>query len=107
MIGQVTCGYTKQLFKVRAMTIDEIRALRPDQRVKFLAHDGTMRELKINGRIRTWKRDPDRIEVPVKYGMYEYATFDQYTAPKRLVVVEEQVKPVRGEFNGNGFKLRS
>lgn len=28
------------------------------------------RRVKVNGAVRTWKRDANRIEVPVKYGMY-------------------------------------
>lgn len=33
---------------------------------------GNWRTVKVNGAVRTWKRDPQRIEVPCKYGMYEY-----------------------------------
>jgi hypothetical protein len=33
------------------------------------------REMKINGKVRRWKRDPDRVEIPTKYGLYEYFTF--------------------------------
>ena len=41
----------------------------------FRSTDGTARQAKVNGAVRTWKRDANRIEVPVKYGMYEYGTF--------------------------------
>lgn len=41
----------------------------------FRALDGSARQCKVNGKVRTWKRDPNRIEVPVKYGLYEYGTF--------------------------------
>jgi hypothetical protein len=34
----------------------------------------TARQVKVNGAVRTWKRDPNRIEVPCKYGLYEYFT---------------------------------
>jgi hypothetical protein len=37
--------------------------------------DGTARQAKVNGAVRRWKRDCNRIEVPIKYGMYEYAVF--------------------------------
>ena len=36
---------------------------------------GQSRTVKVNGKVRTWKRDPNRIEVPYKYGLYEYGTF--------------------------------
>lgn len=43
--------------------------------ITFLSTDGTARTAKVNGAVRTWKRDANRVEVPVKYGMYEYGTF--------------------------------
>jgi hypothetical protein len=39
----------------------------------FRANDGMARQCKVNGAVRRWKRDLTRIEIPVKYGMYEYA----------------------------------
>lgn len=33
-----------------------------------------------NGATRTWKRDPERFEVPIKHGMYQYATIDAHNA---------------------------
>lgn len=33
---------------------------------------------RLNGRVRTWKTDPDRIEIPCKHGMREYFTFTQH-----------------------------
>ena len=43
--------------------------------IHFKSIDGTARHAKVNGAVRTWKRDPNRVEVPVKYGLYEYGTF--------------------------------
>lgn len=37
-------------------------------------HDNKARRVKVNGAVRLWKRDPNRIEVPCKYGLYEYFT---------------------------------
>ena len=36
--------------------------------------DGTSQRWKVNGKVKTWKRDPSRIEVPVRHGMYDYDT---------------------------------
>ena len=41
----------------------------------FVSIRGDARQCKVNGAIRTWKRDPNRVEVPMKYGFYEYGTF--------------------------------
>jgi hypothetical protein len=44
--------------------------------VWFVTINGDAREAKVNGKVRTWKRDTRRVELPIKYGMYEYGTFD-------------------------------
>jgi hypothetical protein len=41
---------------------------------RFNNADGSPARYKVNGKVRTWKRSPDRIEVPVKRGLYEYGT---------------------------------
>jgi len=63
-----------QRAKYRRMTLDEAKRLRPGARVPFHANDDTARVLTINGQPKTWKRDPGHVEVPIKYGMYVYAT---------------------------------
>lgn len=35
---------------------------------------GQALRVRVNGQVRTWKRDKARIEVPVKWGMWECAT---------------------------------
>lgn len=88
----VTDGYdrnkVKRRYVVRTMTLDEVKALQGGQQVKFLDNHGMLRDIRINGRVRTWKRDAERVEVPVKYGFREYATFDTAEALRRFVVVE-------------------
>jgi len=32
--------------------------------------DGTPKRFRVNGAVKTWKRDPDRIRVPLKHGLY-------------------------------------
>jgi len=33
--------------------------------------DGTPKRFRVNGAVKTWKRDPDRIRVPLKHGLYD------------------------------------
>ena len=40
--------------------------------------DGTPMRWKVNGKIKTWKRDSSRIKVPVKRGLYEYGYITEY-----------------------------
>ena len=58
----------------RYMTPDEARDLQYGQHIYLLLRGGRVGQVKVNGEPKTWKRDASRLEVPVKYGMYEYAT---------------------------------
>jgi hypothetical protein len=44
-----------------------------------------------NGKTKTWKRDPDRFRIPVKYGMrgYGYITYEQLCNNPNLVHTSE------------------
>lgn len=37
------------------------------------ADNCTPKRWRVNGQVKTWKRDPDRIQIPVKYGLYDHA----------------------------------
>ena len=60
------------------MNLKQAKALKQGDlvwHVKGKNADGTAMRAKVTS-IKTWKRDLDRIEVHVKRGLYEYATFD-------------------------------
>lgn len=46
--------------------------------VWFVSTSGDARQAKVNGKVRRWKLDRARIEIPLKYGLYEYYTMDRY-----------------------------
>ena len=72
-------GYDKrknaEQITVRPMTFEEASALSYGSHVSFVGREGTLRTVKVNGQPKRWKRDASRIEIPVKYGLYEYTTF--------------------------------
>lgn len=77
----------------RAMTIEEAKALNGWGTIPFLDNAGKVRECRLNGAVKTWKRDPSRIEVPVKYGLYECVRLtgkSDGTMERLLVRVEEE-----------------
>jgi len=94
-------GYARQsgdpeTFLYRPMTIEEAKLLQYGDHCPFMDKNGNARNIKINGAPKTWKRSPNRVEVPAKYGMYEYATFEsrddgtmrtEYNGPMLLVRV--------------------
>lgn len=34
--------------------------------------DGTPQRWRVNGKPKTWKRSPERVEIPLKCGLYDY-----------------------------------
>lgn len=70
----------------RAMTEPEVRALRSGQSVSLVLNNGRVGSVRLNGKVRTWKRDATRLEIPIKYGLYEFATFSLSEALARFVV---------------------
>jgi hypothetical protein len=63
---------TPEVSTYRAMTVEEAKGLRYGQTVWFLANSGTARQAKVNGAPKTWKKDSARVEVPLKYGLYDF-----------------------------------
>jgi len=47
---------------------------------KLRNNDGTPLRAKVTGKVKTWKRDPLRFEIPFKYGLYDYGKVTQDTA---------------------------
>ena len=56
----------------RFLTVEEAKSLRCGDRVLFQGADGSLCEVKVNGEPKTWKREPNRVVVPWKYGLYNY-----------------------------------
>ena len=45
--------------------------------IKEFNADGTPVRWRVNGKVKTWKRDITRIRVPVKHGLYDYGYVDE------------------------------
>lgn len=46
--------------------------------------DGTAKRCRVNGKIKTWKRQPDKFRLPVKHGMYDTFYIDQFNCHEWL-----------------------
>lgn len=67
----------------RAMTSAEARKLFSS--TPFRTRNGTVAECRVSGNLKTWKRDPNRFRLPVKYGFYQSsAIVECSTGPKVL-----------------------
>lgn len=46
--------------------------------------DGTKQRWKVNGKVKTWKRDKSKVKVPLKHGLYNY----DYLTEKELDLID-------------------
>ena len=78
---------TPKLHEYRPMTHEEAKQLSAgDHPAIRLPHSGRVGYIKVDGAVKRWKREPERFEVPAKYGrgqrppqglyvLYEYTVF--------------------------------
>lgn len=61
------------------ITLEQAKALKPGEfvHVEELNADGTPQRYKVTGKVKLWKRSPERVHVPVKRGMKEYAEINE------------------------------
>jgi hypothetical protein len=50
------------------ITLEEARNLKPGD---YLV-DSWGKRWKVNGKVKTWVRSPEKVKVPVKHGLYSY-----------------------------------
>lgn len=74
--------------------------------------DGTSQRWRVNGKVKTWKRDPSRISVPVKNGLKNcsYLTQDDlwlvsFTECKRFSFISDAQKFQR-QMRAAGYKTK-
>jgi len=58
------------------MTLTEAKALRQGDIIYHIENknaDGSQQKWKVNGMTKLWKRSPERILIPLKHGLWNYA----------------------------------
>lgn len=50
------------------LTLEECKQLKPGD----ILLDVSGKRWKVNGKVKTWKTNPNRIRVPLKHGLYRY-----------------------------------
>lgn len=58
-----------------AITLEQAKSLRRGDILHHVRNrnaDGTPQRWRVNGKVQTWKRSPERVRVPVKYGLRSY-----------------------------------
>lgn len=89
-IIEATSGYDRSknpvVKRYRPITLSEAKAL--TGHAKIVDRHGRVRDIKINGAVKRWKRDVNRIEIPCKYGLYEYFTLTNHDYTRIVVEVD-------------------
>lgn len=61
---------------MKALTLEQAKNLRYGQHLYHMtaknADEKTPQCFKVNGKPKTWKRNPSAVQVPLKRGLYEY-----------------------------------
>ena len=58
-----------------AITLQQAKDLYVGQIIYHVTNrnsDGSSQRWKVNGQVKTWKRSPERVKVPLKHGLYSY-----------------------------------
>jgi hypothetical protein len=58
-----------------AITLEQAKSLKPGTVLYHTENrnaDHTPQRWRVNGKPKTWKTDPSRVQVPVKHGMYNF-----------------------------------
>jgi hypothetical protein len=61
-----------EMIEYRRMTVCEAKRLGNGDHIEILANDKKIRRARVTGAAKLWKKSPDRVKVPVKYGLYEH-----------------------------------
>ena len=63
------------------MTIEEVKQLKYTQELYHITEtnrDGTSVRIRISGKVKIWKRNPNKVKVPFKYGLYFNGYIDEH-----------------------------
>ena len=59
----------------KMITLEQAKGLHHGQILHHVTNknaDKTPQRWKVNGKVKTWKRSPERVRIPVKYGLYSF-----------------------------------
>ena len=55
------------------ITLEQAKNLKLGQTVYHVTNknaDGSKQRWRINGKVKTWKRSPEKVQIPIKHGLY-------------------------------------
>ena len=63
------------------MTLRQAKQLKHGDVLECQVHknaNGTPQRWKVTGKVKTWKRDKNKVKVPIKRGLYEYGYITEF-----------------------------
>jgi hypothetical protein len=79
-----------------AITLNQAKSLRPGQILYHVENrnaDKSPQRWRVNGQPRLWKRNPNKVRVPLKHGLYAYGTLTEDDLGS-VCLIEEDAKNV-------------
>lgn len=86
---------------MKTITLKQAKELKPGTILYHINNknsDGTAQRWWVYGKVKTWKRDPNRVKVPLKYGLYR---FDYLTENDLHLVTLKEPKQVKHFIRNN------
>jgi hypothetical protein len=77
---------TPRQLHFRHFTLEDINRLRYGREYWFISNQGTARKCRVSSALKTWKKDPNRLECSFKYGMYESVRWSKDEMLQRLLM---------------------
>ena len=59
------------------ITLEQAKSLKKGDFVYETEYGNWVRKWKVNGKVKTWKRTPSRIYVPLKFGLYTLSSLTE------------------------------
>jgi hypothetical protein len=83
----------KERIALRPITLEEAKRLDYGDELWMLDRYGEAVRVRVVSKVKRWKRDPDRVEFSVKYGLYETIRVTTDDILRGEVLVEDDVLP--------------
>jgi len=61
--------------------------------------DGSPVRWRVSGRVQTWVRDPNRVRVPVKYGLYSHGAIDRDIIESQIMTLDPDHALILGSLD--------
>jgi len=85
----------KKSIKMKTLTLEEAKNLTFGTVLFHTIHknsDGTAQRWKVNGKVQTLKRKPEKVKIPIKMGLYSYDYITELDLNLVTLIEPERVK---------------